>query len=418
MKHTLVCVLKTGGQYTAHHVERLRAQAWRPIICLTDDPDVTEPKRLLTRNLAGWWSKLELFDHDFGGPVCYLDLDVTIQNLEWLEQLHEPTFHGMLDAYQPGGCLLNSSVMVWDGKPRPEMFDGLTEQEMQHPGGDQQWIWRKLPVHFGMLEPPTVVSYKKQGKKPEFGVVVYHGKPKPWDVAEFEHELLALFPNSTMTRKEQYDIAWGALHTDVARYSAGERAHAKCWLTYRTIDGEVTYDSWQKNVAVVAIASTGNAKMDARWQTSQIAAEMFLNILQGEEWQSSAIAFMDTAQRSSVLRDNPGSCLNLVRVGCLLAYQQMLEGKEEEAALTVAECFRLWSNTWTNLDPMENPYRYVEMRMDSPPLYAMMRIMHQMGRVKVYFYKPTWAESLLKGQEDTPWWKCMMKLGKHQRAMW
>ena len=413
------CVLKTGGIYTAAHVERLRAMLWQPVTCLTDDPEVTGPKIALKHGWPGWWSKLELFEHDLG-HVCYLDLDVTVQHLDWLAELDPAVFYGMRDAYEPDGSLFNSSVMVWSGK-RPDLVEGITAQDMQHPGGDQQWIWRKLneskPVA-QLLRRPDVASYKKHGKRPEFGVVVYHGQPKPWDVAEFEHELLALFPNSKMPRPEQYNVAWGALHTDVARYSAGERAHAKCWLTYRTLDGEVTYDSWKKNVAVVAIPSTGQPKMDARWQTSQAAAEVFLKIQEGEEWQPAAQSFLDTATLSPLLTENPGSCLNLARVGCLLAYQRMLEGNEEAAASIISECFRLWGETWTKIDPMENPYRYVEMRQDSAALYAMSRIMHQMGRVKVYFFKPAWAENLFKEQEKTLWWRCMVRLGRQRGVMW
>lgn len=414
-----VCVLKTGGIYTAAHVERLRAMLWRPVICLTDDPEVTGPAIPLRHGWPGWWSKLELFEHDLG-HVCYLDLDVTVQHTEWLATLHPAIFYAMADAYQPDGCLINSSVMVWSGK-KTRLIEGITDADMQHPGGDQQWIWRKLNENkmlTELLRPPAVASYKKHGKRPEHGVVVYHGRPKPWDVAEFEHELLALFPNSKMSRQEQYNIAWGALHTDVARYSAGERAHAKCWLTYRTLDGEVTYDSWKKNVEPVSIPSTGQPKMDARWQSSQDAAEVFLRIQQGDEWTRAASGYLALAEETSLLVENPGSCLNLVRVGSLLAYQHMLDGNEEAASSIISRCFRLWGETWSKIDPMENPYRYVEMRQDSAPLYAMTRIMHKMGRVKVYFFKPEWAERLFAEQEKTPWWRCMVAIGRQRRAMW
>lgn len=411
-----VCVLKTGGIYTAAHVERLRAMLWAPVTCLTDDPEVTGPKIALRHGWPGWWSKLELFEHDLG-RVCYLDLDVTVQHMDWLKTLDATSFYAMADAYQPDGCQLNSSVMVWSGK-RPDLVEGITAQDMQHPGGDQQWIWRKLAGNYKLLTIPAVASYKAHGKSPEFGVIVYHGKPKPWDVPGFVHGLLALFPNSEMPRRDQYNIAWGALHTDVSSYSASERAHAKCWLTYRTIDGAVTYDSWQKNVASVVIPLTGQPKIDSRWQASQAAAEVFLKIQEGDAWQDEAQSFLNTAQTTLLLVENPGSCLNLVRVGSLLAYQRMLDGDEDAAALIIADCFRLWGETWSKIDPMENPYRYVEMRHDSGALYAMSRIMHQMGRVKVYFFKPEWAERLFKEQEKTPWWKCMLVLGRQRRSMW
>jgi len=418
MKHTLVCVLKSGGQYTSKHVERLRAQTWRPVVCLTDDTSVTEPKLPLTRGLAGWWSKLEVFDHDFGGPVCYLDLDVVVQNLLWLGPLEGSSFYGMEDAFKPDGCPLNSSVMVWDGKPRKQVFDGLSEQEMQHPGGDQQWIWRKLGGEAKLLLPPAVVSYKKHGVSPEFGVIVYHGKPKPWDRQQFEHEIVCLFPNSQTSLKDQFSTAWGALHTDIPRYSAGQRAHAKCWLTYRALDGKVTYGDWLQNVANVALPPMIDRKVEARWHTSQLAAEVFLNIQQGKAWQAQAKGYIATAQDGKLLAENPGAVLNLVRVGCLLAYQQMLDGQEEEAAATANKCFQLWTSSWGEIDPLRYPFRVIEMRQDSAPLYAMARIMHKLGRIKVYFNQPDWAEKVLKEAESSHWWKSMLLLGKHRSAIW
>jgi len=412
-----VCVLKSGGIYTPAHVERLRAMVWQPVTCLTDCPDVPGPTLPLRHGWPGWWSKLELFEHDLG-HVCYFDLDVTVQSLDWLKDLDSAAFYAMADAYQPGGCPVNSSVMVWQG-PMPAIVAGFGPEAMAGcPGGDQEWIWRKLGSAIRLIQPPAVVSYKKHGKKAEYGVVVYHGRPKPWDVAEFEYELLALFPNSTLPRKEQYDVAWGALHTDVQRYSAGERAHAKCWLTYRAFDGEVTWNDWLKNVDVVKLPPTGQAKMDARWSTSQSAAEVYLKIKNEAPWIEEAKRYLKISQTTTVLADNPGACANLVRVGSLLAYKQYLDGDEEECAVTVSEVYRLWGETWSKINPMENPYRYVEMRKDSTPLYLMMRLMHAMGRVSVYFYKPEWAENLFKTEEKSPWWSCVLSLARHPRCLW
>jgi len=83
-KLNIVCVCKTGGQYSKVDVERLQRQVSDNMrssynfICLTDDLSVAgvceiEP---LLHNLPGWWSKLELFRPGlFDGPVLYLDLD-------------------------------------------------------------------------------------------------------------------------------------------------------------------------------------------------------------------------------------------------------------------------------------------------------------------------------------------------------
>jgi hypothetical protein len=177
---TFVCVLKTGGIYGPEHVQRLSDMIWRyykptPVICLTDHPEQHGIR--LVKGWEGWWSKLELFDHDFG-KTCYFDLDVTIRSvISWLDALptDDGQVWGMKDALLPN---LNSSVMVWQG-PRPEVtkdYDGTP-----HSGGDQKWIYSKLKDSIQYLHPPLVTSFKAHGPK-SGSVVVYHGKPKPWDV--------------------------------------------------------------------------------------------------------------------------------------------------------------------------------------------------------------------------------------------
>lgn len=412
MKHTLVCVLKTGGQYTAHHVERLRAQAWRPIICLTDDPDVTEPKRPLTRNLAGWWSKLELFDHDFGGPVCYLDLDVTIQSLEWLEELDESTFYGMADAYRPGGCLLNSSIMVWDGKPRPEMFDGLTEQEMQHPGGDQQWIYRKLPIPFGMLEPPNVVSFKKHGKKPEFGVIVYHGKPKPWGEPR---PYINLMPDSNEDKSKQYEFAWGALLDNNA--VIGHRCQAKCWLTYRCLDGEIKPCDWLEKIEPIKLQTSS-----IRWLSSIPLADAYVWLLVISGRKKAMSCFSESrAAIANALPMHPGGALNFLRASAIIAYDHHLNGQGEEAKSIIKESIAQWQMMWPAFDPIVTPFRFAEMRGDCIALHVLMRMLQKIGENGLdgkFRTTAQWADSIIENDHGAFWWKSMLKLPISERKMW
>lgn len=173
------CVLKRGGIYNATHVERLRSMVPYPVICLTDDPAVRQPTVPLTNGWPGWWSKLELFK--LSGRFVFFDLDVTIQRLDWLDSLDKSQFYAMADAWQPGGCLINSSVMVWNG-PRLDLIADFRLEFSHHIGGDQDWIYRHLNGQFSLIMPPDVASYKKHGALPEAGVVVYHGKPKPWDL--------------------------------------------------------------------------------------------------------------------------------------------------------------------------------------------------------------------------------------------
>jgi hypothetical protein len=180
-------VLKTGGIYKKFHVDRLRNQLKQftnePLICLTDDPSITDPVVPLKNNWPGWWSKLELFINDYG-KCCYFDLDVTIKKIDWVDQLAIDTnsFHVMRDAYY-AGCI-NSSVMLWQGTKQDIATDFNVDvlknmDEKIRRAGDQWWIQQHLKS-WSLIIPPTVVSYKKHGDIPEAGVVVYHGSPKPW----------------------------------------------------------------------------------------------------------------------------------------------------------------------------------------------------------------------------------------------
>ncbi len=183
---TFLTVLRSGGQYLPEHVQRLRqqidlhhAQPHRHL-CLTDLPGIPESQPLL-HGWPGWWSKLELFASPWPGPVVYLDLDVTVRaDLGWLAEAMPAAgqLASMKDAWLPG---MNSSVMLWQGSPlvHPLSFDPATAGDWPH--GDQQWIEAHLRHPFQPLLPPQVSSFKAHGAD-SASIVVYHGKPKPWEV--------------------------------------------------------------------------------------------------------------------------------------------------------------------------------------------------------------------------------------------
>ena len=189
---TFLTVLKTGGEYTAAHVERVRAMLLAyygdgfRFLCLTDDPAVDQSIRCpLIKGWPGWWSKLELFMHDFG-RCCYLDLDITItDSIAWIDDL--PTaageFYAMEDAMWPN--TINSSFMLWSGA-RVHLLNGFsaTGQPVTMPNGqgnsDQVWINERIGPRI-YVKPPQVGSFKIHGEDSS-SIVVYHGKPKPWDL--------------------------------------------------------------------------------------------------------------------------------------------------------------------------------------------------------------------------------------------
>ena len=79
---TIACVLRSGGDFDAEYVERLRdgvaANLSLPhrFVCLSDI-EVPCERVALRHGWPGWWSKLELFEQ-LKGRVLYFDLDTVI----------------------------------------------------------------------------------------------------------------------------------------------------------------------------------------------------------------------------------------------------------------------------------------------------------------------------------------------------
>lgn len=200
----VICALRSGGDYRPEHVTRLRDQVERfcglPFVALSDC-DVPGVETIPMRHdWPGWWCKMGLFDPSITGDMLYLDLDSTVTgDLGDMAGIGRLTI--MRDVYRSGG--LQSSVMFLPEADRPAIW----AQWMASParwmdafrvGGDQafletagaDWtIWQDAL-------PGQVVSYKAHVRKAqrrsrEFGngklpdgarVVVFHGKPRPWNV--------------------------------------------------------------------------------------------------------------------------------------------------------------------------------------------------------------------------------------------
>jgi hypothetical protein len=190
-RFTVLCVLKSGGKtYNPSHVLRLQGLCRQYIpqpfnfVCLTDlsIPQVTTVP--LTKDWPGWWSKLELFLHDFG-PSIYFDLDITIRkNLHWLPLLFKYDFTALQDFVCSD--IINSSIMSWSGEKLeiPNGFSASLIPEWSHwpyKYSDQSWILNKVS-HItriqSLLPPKTIQSHKEKFSSPD--VLVYHGKVKPW----------------------------------------------------------------------------------------------------------------------------------------------------------------------------------------------------------------------------------------------
>jgi hypothetical protein len=199
---TVMCVYKTGGDFTAEYVSRLFEgvldRSTRPVrfVCLTDsDEDLPCEKIPLTEDLPGWWSKLELFK-EYRGRVVYFDLDMMIVgNIDPLLDYAGPM--AMLNFPQYAGKTpphpneWNSSIMAWNS-PLQFIYPPSEERlriRTAASGGDQEYIAAKLRKAKWHIDPiqsiiPTA-SYKlhcRDGVPPDTRIVYFHGPPRPHEV--------------------------------------------------------------------------------------------------------------------------------------------------------------------------------------------------------------------------------------------
>lgn len=200
---TIACVLRSGGDYTPHHVDQLRDSVARNLslpyrfVCLSD-MEVDCERIPLKHKWEKWFSKMELFRPDiFDGPVFYSDLDTlivgslddivlghrfTVLRNFWAEEFGEPDRIG-------------SGLMAWDA-PLGQLYHRfavgpakfIREYKTKERWGDQAFIKVHTPLPMERWQdkfPGKVVSFKKHvlpAKCVPAGaaIVAFHGPPRPW----------------------------------------------------------------------------------------------------------------------------------------------------------------------------------------------------------------------------------------------
>lgn len=202
----IVCVLKSGGDYTIDYVKKLRSMIDRntsvphEFICLTDmdiDQDICKSIKL-TQNQTGWWSKIELFRPDLidSKRIVYFDLDtVILKNIDdaLLFQHDFSTLYPWNEKNRKDG-LCASGIMAWKNNDSFSfIFDQFnTDKIKKYPRGDQEYISeilkkkRKKPEFFQSLF-SGIYSYKRNCKKQlpkDARIVCFHGKPRLHQINE------------------------------------------------------------------------------------------------------------------------------------------------------------------------------------------------------------------------------------------
>jgi hypothetical protein len=199
---TVACVYKPGGGFTDEYVYRLREGVAKHchvphrFVVLTNEKFEDFETIRFTRNVPGWWNKLQLFAKDqFVGQVAYFDLDTMIVG-DITDIVTAPQEFAMLRDFY-GKDRVASGMMVWnasdDWSAIYETFSAARIPEYSKTAekwGDQAWIGNCLQDAPALLQdqfPGRIVSYKvemkAQGKMPKgASVVAFHGRPRPHQI--------------------------------------------------------------------------------------------------------------------------------------------------------------------------------------------------------------------------------------------
>jgi hypothetical protein len=162
-------------------------------VCFSDT-EVPCERIHLVHKFPGWWSKLELGRTlSLHGDLLYLDLDTVL--VGDCSVLLKPTAaFALTDVYGNGN--LQSSVMFLTEADREKLWEEWMRNPCAHMAriagaGDQGFIQEALPnwCSWQKALPGVFVSYKADMRskgltQPPEGsrVVVFHGRPRPWQV--------------------------------------------------------------------------------------------------------------------------------------------------------------------------------------------------------------------------------------------
>lgn len=201
-KVTIACVLKSGGEYLPRHVYNLRdmcADFLPPheFVCLTDLSQMHCQTMPLFHNWPGWWSKIELFK--LKPPILFFDLDTVIVSdcSCILSSAQGKDFVILRDVYRgwANPNAMQSSMMYWE-KPLNFVYDSFLESPDYCEGGDQTFLEKMFHDKLHMATfwqdiTDGIVSYKANvcvhGIRPQDKIVIFHGKPRPWEQKEIAY---------------------------------------------------------------------------------------------------------------------------------------------------------------------------------------------------------------------------------------
>jgi len=201
---TILCVLKSGGDYTIEYVKRLKNMVDRnttiphQFLCLTDLEISSEicDSRKFKADYPRWWGKVELFRSGLINTerAVYFDLDtIILGNIDDLLRVEEN--FAALQPWNLNNRLLGicaSSLLAWNnGKDYSFIYKKFNiAHTSEYPKGDQQYISQALAKHGERCIPlqnlvSGIYSYKRncRAQLPQDArIICFHGRPRPTEV--------------------------------------------------------------------------------------------------------------------------------------------------------------------------------------------------------------------------------------------
>jgi hypothetical protein len=204
-----------------------------------------------------------------------------------------------------------------------------------------------------------------------------------------------LLNDKSIRIEQRLDIAWRALRDESIHPTSEDRVAAKCWLTYRVLDGAVPVEQWA-DIKDVEIRYENAAGLEVRWRISQRIAEVYLHGLKlchDAGWREGAAEAMSQAAYLISLEKNtlqcwPGALLNYLRGMCVLAL-----ASPGVRSFIVNDAITTWQRVMGSMDWLKHPMRLVELRDDLSALWQLVAIGKQCGLVeyKAFDWLPTFC---------------------------
>jgi hypothetical protein len=174
-----------------------------------------------------------------------------------------------------------------------------------------------------------------------------------------------LMPGDSASMDDKWRTAWNLLDED-GKTPIQYRCHARCWLTYRAIEGHVARDEFERRVQT-KFTIPADHKDAPRWITSLAVAEFYLWTLWDDERAK-------LAEETLALhwRKWPPAVLSMLRVAAIRSYDEHMEGNHTTSRLIIEKAIKDWKETMALIDWEEYPLRFLDGQRDMMAMHAMM----------------------------------------------